>query len=64
MIQEIPNHRQIVSVAGSRRAEDPGKARPAIDDWPKLTRKFAHADFQKACRQRLDMFFPCAVLWR
>lgn len=63
MIQEIPNHRQIVSVTGSRRAEDPGKARPAIDDLSKLTRKYAHADVRKACRQLLDTFIPYAGLW-
>jgi len=58
MTQEIPIHRQIVNVAGSRRTDDPGKVKPTIDDLSKLTRKCAHADVRKACRQLLDTLIP------
>jgi omega-6 fatty acid desaturase (delta-12 desaturase) len=44
-------------------AEDSGKRNVSSQALSEITRKYAHANFRKACWQLLDTFIPYGVLW-
>jgi hypothetical protein len=63
MHQDVLVAQPIPQFVSSLTRDDSGKAEVAKPPLSEITRKYAHANFRKACWQVLDTFIPYGVLW-
>lgn len=63
MNQDVLVGEPIPKVVRSISVHDSGKPKVSNQSLCEITRKYAHANFRKACGQLLDTFIPYAVLW-
>jgi len=63
MHQDVLVAQPTANVVSGITADDSGKAEVANPALSEITRKFAHANFTKACWQILDTLVPYGVLW-
>jgi len=63
MNHDVPVGQATPKIVGSLTADDSGNPKLSRQAIFEISRRYAHANFRKACWQLVDTFIPYGVLW-